>query len=68
MAVATEFFKWWIFDERTGARRLSTYKLTRADAARAFPGAEPDALTREIRDLPEAGQTPATSRPGGKWS
>jgi hypothetical protein len=63
----TEFFKWWIVDERTGKRSLSSYLLTRADAARAFPGAEPDVRTREIRDLPDAGQLPATSRPGRKW-
>jgi hypothetical protein len=68
MAIPTEFFKWWIVDERTGKRSLSTYLLTRADAAKAFPGAEPDVRTREIRDMPSAGQLPATSRPGSKWS
>ena len=64
----SEFFKWWIVDESTGKRSLSTYLKTRADAARAFPGAEPDVRTREIRDLPSAGQLPAASRPGTKWS
>jgi hypothetical protein len=38
----TEFFNWYITDERTGERRLTTYKLSRPDAERAFPGAEPD--------------------------
>ena len=42
MPTWSEFFRWWIIDERTGERRLTTYALTRADAARAFPGAEPD--------------------------
>jgi len=28
-------------DERTGKRRLTTYKLKRADAEERFPGAEP---------------------------
>ena len=64
----TEFFNWYITDERTGERRLTTYKLSRPDADRAFPGAEPDLQTREVRDLPGAGETPPNSRPGGKWS
>jgi hypothetical protein len=40
--IPTEFYNWWITDECKGERRLTTYKLTRADAKRAFPGAEPD--------------------------
>jgi hypothetical protein len=64
----TEFYNWWITDERTGERRLTTYKLTRANAERAFPGAEPDLQTRELRHLPKAGDAPANSRPGGGWS
>ena len=65
---STEFFKWWIVDERTGKRRLTTYKLTRADAERAFPGAEADLETLEIRHLPRAGKAPPNSRPGREWS
>jgi len=68
MPTPTEFFRWWITDERTGERRLTTYKLTRADAERAFPGAEPDLQTREVRDLPNPGEAPANSRPGETWS
>lgn len=64
----TEFFCWWITDERTGERRLTRFKLTRADAQRAFPGAEPDPATREMRELPDRGALPATSRPGGTWA
>lgn len=45
MPTPTEFFRFWILDERTGKRRLTTYKLTRADAERQFPGAEPDLQT-----------------------
>jgi len=44
-----EFYKWWISDAHTGERCLSAYRLTRADAERAFPGAEPDLQTRELR-------------------
>ena len=65
---STEFYNWWIVDERTGALRLTTYKLTRADAERAFPGAKPDLETRELRYLPKAGGAPPSSRPGGEWS
>jgi len=68
MTIATEFFRWWIVDELTGERNLSSYLLTRADAARAFPGAEPDVRTREVRDLPSEGQLPASSRAGREWS
>ena len=62
----TEFYNWWITDERTGALRLTTYKLSRVDAERAFPGARPDLGTRELRYLP--GGAPASSRPGEEWS
>jgi hypothetical protein len=46
-----EFFRWWIVDERTRKRRLTTYKLTRAEAAERFPGAEPDMQSLEVRQL-----------------
>ena len=65
MSTPTEFFRWWIIDERTGERRLTTYKVTRAVAARAFPGAEPDLQTREVRDLVNPDQPPANRRPEG---
>jgi hypothetical protein len=50
MPTPTEFFGW-IVDERTGKRRRTSYKLTRADAERQFPGAEPDLSSREVRLL-----------------
>ena len=64
MPPLTEYFLWYITDERTGERWLTRYKLTRADAERAFPGAEPDLRTREIRDLPERGEQPVNRRAG----
>ena len=70
MSTPTEFFRWWITDERTRKRRKTTFMLTRADAERAFPGAEPDLQSREVRNLPDPGQAPANSRPGatsGAW-
>ena len=66
MSNPTEFFRWWIIDERTNERRLTTYALSRADAARAFPGAEPDLQTRETRHLPNPGATPENSRSGDR--
>ena len=64
----TEFYNWWFTDERTGERRLTTYKLSRADAQRAFPGAEPDLQSRELRHLPKADEAPANHRTGREWS
>jgi len=50
----TEFFRWYITDERTGQRRLNRYAMTPEPAAELFPeGAEPDLRTREVRDLPD---------------
>ena len=66
MSNTTEFFRWWTMDELTGKRRLTTYKLTRADAARAFPGAEPDLETREVRDL-LVPDSRSNTRPGQPW-
>ncbi len=62
MAELTEYFAWWITDERTGERRLTPYKLSRADAQRAFPGAVPDVDSREVRDVPGPGRAPTDRR------
>lgn len=68
MRIQTEFFNWYIRDELTGKHRLTTSKLSRADAEKAFPGAEPDLETREVRNLPGPAEKPSNSRPGGEWS
>jgi len=68
MTTPTEFFNWWIIDQRTSKRRLTTYKLTRIDAERAFPGAEREHSTGEVRNLPDNDQFPSRSRPGSEWS
>lgn len=68
MSGTTEFYRWWITNELTGERVLTPYKLTRAHAALAFPGALPDLQTREVRELPDLSATPwASSRPGEPW-
>ena len=64
MSIPTEFFRWWIIDMRSGERRLTNYALTRADAERAFPGAEPDLQTRDLRHLPDPAAAPVDSRSG----
>jgi len=66
MPPLTEYFLWYVPDERTGKLQLTKYKLTRADAERAFPGAVPDLSSREVRDVPEIGRAPANRRPGEK--
>ena len=59
----TEFFHWYVTDERSGKRRLTSYRFTRAQAVERYPDAEPDLRTREVRHLPEPGEAAANSRP-----
>jgi len=63
MSTSTEFFRWYITDERTGKHRRTTYAMTRAEAAERFPGAEPDLRTREVRNLPAPGEGHGNTRP-----
>jgi hypothetical protein len=63
MPTATEFFRWWIIDERTGKRRLTRYAMTRDQAAERYPGAEPDLQTREVREVREPGEEQGNWRP-----
>ena len=68
MSTATEFYRWWIVDEVTDERVLTPYKLTRAHAGLAFPGAEPDLQSREVRHLPDLAPEPwDNTRPGEPW-
>jgi hypothetical protein len=49
-----EFFRWQVPDDRRpGKLRPTSYRMTREQAAEAFPGAKPDEATREVRMLPE---------------
>ena len=64
----TEFFHWWVIDERTGVQQLTAYKLSRVNAARAFPGAEPDLRTREVRVTQGECYLPPSNRPGTPWA
>ena len=63
MPPLTEYFLWYVPDEH-GKLQLTKYKLSRADAQKAFPGAEPDLESREVRDVPEIGEPPPNRRPG----
>jgi hypothetical protein len=49
-----EFFRWVYNDLETGARKRTTYRMSREDAEQRFPGAEPIEGTREVRNLPES--------------
>ena len=51
---STEFFTF-ILPPSVWSKRpyRSTWKMTMADAAKRYPGAEPDLLSREVRDCPE---------------
>ena len=42
-------WRWWIVDERTGKRRLTSYHLSEEDAQRQFPGAEREPSSIEER-------------------
>lgn len=65
MTIPTEFFRWYVTDERTGKQRLTGYAMSREQAAERFPGARPDLRTREVRHLPGTGEDPpANTRPG----
>ena len=66
MSTSTEFFRWFIVDERTGKRRLTTYAMTRQEAAEGYPDAEPDLRTREVRNLPEPGERHGNTLPPGE--
>jgi hypothetical protein len=50
----TEFYKWCVTDPETGARSRTAYHMDRETALERFPGAEPDPMTREVRNLPES--------------
>lgn len=64
MSTPTEFFRWYITDERTGKRRLTTYAMTREQAKERFgDDAEPDLRSREVRHLPEPGEMHGNSSP-----
>jgi hypothetical protein len=48
-----EFWRWAYTDPETGARKRTTYRMSREDAEQRFPGAEPIEGTREVRNLPD---------------
>jgi len=45
----SEFFRWWVVEEVTGERRLTSAHLTREDARRLYRGAVPDLSSRQFR-------------------
>jgi hypothetical protein len=50
MSTPTEFFRWWITDERTGKRRLTKFHMSAEDARDRYgDDAKPEPSTREER-------------------
>ena len=62
MPIDTEFFRWYILDEVTGKRRLTTYKMDRKTALERFPDAEPYEPSREVRGVLLPGEQPRGHR------
>jgi hypothetical protein len=62
MELLTEYFNWWVVDELTGERQLTKFKLSRANAQRAFPGAKPDLQSKEVHNLTAPGELLADTR------
>jgi hypothetical protein len=53
MSTPTEFFRWFITDERTGKRRRATYRMSRKEAHERFGNdGERYPQSRELRNLP----------------
>jgi hypothetical protein len=49
----TEFWRWWITDEH-GYRRKTSWRMSRDEAVKHDPNAEPVAGSLEMRNLPES--------------
>jgi len=58
-----EFFRWWLPPDAWHRKRhLSSWRMSRAEAQKRYPGAEPDLSSREVRECPEdAGEALRTS-------
>ena len=41
--------RYWVVDAQTGTRRLTSMHLSAQDAAQRYPGAEPEATSRDRR-------------------
>jgi hypothetical protein len=61
--VPTEFFRWYITDERTGKRRADALRDDACRCGGTFPGRRADLGTREVRELPEPGEVRSNTRP-----
>jgi len=54
MSKRTEFWLWWFTDE-SGRRRRTSFRMSREDAVKRYPDAEPIPGTLEIRNLSGTG-------------
>jgi len=48
----TPFYRWEYADPETGRRRVTSYRMTRAEAQKRFPGAIAVPTSLEWRNLP----------------
>jgi hypothetical protein len=53
----TEYFRWWVVDQRTEERVRTNDHLSREDARRLYPGAVPDLTSRQFREEEEFADT-----------
>ena len=60
--------RYWIVDQTTGQRRLTSSHLTAEAAAERYPGAQPESSTREERRLSTYSSTQAATQPGSGGS
>ena len=56
MPTETEFFRWWIPDERTGKLRRTRHMMDHQTAEERHPGCKPDLASREVRTTYRPGE------------
>ena len=64
--IETEFFQWWVPDERTGKLRKTRHKMTRETAQQRHAGCQPYLPSREVRTVYRSGEAPGNAKPVGR--
>lgn len=62
-----EFYRFWILNPRTGKPDLTAGYMSRAEAAEAHPGAEPEMRTYELREVPDTPSHQDKARADDDW-
>jgi hypothetical protein len=50
----TKFYRWWITTPETGKRQRTSWRMSRDEAVKHDPNAEPDLGSLEVRRLPDS--------------